>query len=98
MPVSYYFEFFADIILKDLDFDISNYKMKHIECPEKQEENTLSNIGSSKQDNSILLNQVKSLKQNVNTLQLERDQLERKYKEKLEEDNEVHNFFKLYLV
>lgn len=98
MPDSYYVELFADIILKDLDFDISNYKMKHIECQDKQEENMLSNIVSSKQDNSILLNQIKSLKQNVNTLQLERDQLERKYKEKLEEDNEVRNFLKLYLV
>lgn len=79
---------FADIILKDLDFDITNYKNKHIEYPDKQEESTLSNIVSSKQDNSILFNQVKHLKQNVNTLKFERDQLERKYKEKLE-DNEV---------
>lgn len=48
-----------------------------------------SNTVPSKQDNSILLNQVKSLKQHVNTLQFERDQLERKFKEKLVEDNEV---------
>lgn len=77
-----------DIILKDLDFDISNYKMKNNEHSDKQEENIPSNIVPSKQD-SILLNQVKSLKQHVNTLQFERDQLERKYKGKLEEDNEV---------
>jgi len=62
--------------------------MKHIEHSDQQDENNLS----SKQDNSVLLNQVKSLKQQVNTLQFERDQLERKYKEKLEEDNEVNRF------
>lgn len=78
----------ADIILKDLDFDVSNYKMKHVEYSDKQEENMLSNIVPSKQD-LVLLNQVKSLKQHINTLQFERDQLERKYKGKLEEDNEV---------
>ncbi|KAL5232968.1 hypothetical protein ACI65C_000378 [Semiaphis heraclei] len=77
-----------DIILKDFDLDIYNYKMKHIEHSDQQDENNLS----SKQDNSVLLNQVKSLKQQVNTLQFERDQLERKYKEKLEEDNEVNRF------
>lgn len=44
---------------------------------------------SNKQDNNVLLNQVKSLKQQVNTLQFERDQMERKFKDKLEEDNEV---------
>lgn len=60
--------------------------MKHIEHSDQQDENNLS----FKQDNSALLNQVKSLKQHVNTLQFERDQLERKYKEKLEEDNEVN--------
>jgi uncharacterized protein (DUF3084 family) len=75
--------------LKDLDFDISNYKIKHIEYPAKQEENIVTNVVSSKQDSSILLNQVKNLQQHVNTLQFERDQLEHKYKEKLEEDNEV---------
>lgn len=95
MLISYYIDLFAviaDIILNNLDFDISNYKMKmkHIEYPDKQEDNI--NIISSKQDNLILLNQVKSLKQNVNTLQFERDQLQRKYKEKLE-DNEVSYFF-----
>lgn len=68
--------------------------MKHIEHSDKQEENNLSskqeeNILSSKQDNLVLLNQVKNLKQHVNTLQFEQDQLERKYKEKLE-DNEVN--------
>lgn len=78
----------ADIILKDLDFDVSNYIMKHVEYSDKQEENMLSNIVPSKQD-LVLLNQVKSLKQHINTLQFERDQLERKYKGKLEEDNEV---------
>lgn len=72
-----------------MDIDISNYKMKHIEYPVKQEENIVTNVMSSKQDSSILLNQVKNLKQHVNTLQFERDQLEHKYKEKLEEDNEV---------
>jgi len=59
--------------------------MKHIERSDQQDENNLS----TKQENSVLLNQVKNLKQHVNTLQLERDQLERKYKEKLEEDSEV---------
>lgn len=79
----------ADIIMKDLDFDLSSYKIKHIEYLDKKEENIISNVMSSKQDNSILLNQVKNLKQHVNTLQFERDQLEHKYKEKLEGDNEV---------
>lgn len=79
----------ADIIMKDLDFDLSSYKIKHIEYLDKKEENIISNVVSSKQDNSILLNQVKNLKQHVNTLQFERDQLEHKYKEKLEGDNEV---------
>ncbi|XP_026811441.1 GRIP and coiled-coil domain-containing protein 1 isoform X1 [Rhopalosiphum maidis] len=78
-----------DLILKDFDFDIYDYKMKHIEHSDQQDENNLS----SKQDNSVLLNQVKSLKQHVNTLQLEQDQLERKYKEKLE-DNEENNSWK----
>jgi len=86
--------FFADIILKDFDLDIYNYKMKHIEHSDQQDENNLS----SKQDNSVLLNQVKSLKQQVNTLQFEQDQLERKYKEKLEEDNEVNQFVLLNLI
>lgn len=45
-----------------------------------------------KEDNLVLLNQVKSLKQHINTLQFERDQFERKYKEKLEENNEVSQF------
>lgn len=80
---------FADIIFKDLNFDIPNYKMKHIEYSDKQEENIICNVTSSKQDNSILLNQVKNLKQHVSTLQFERDQLEHQYKEKLEEHNEV---------
>jgi len=62
--------------------------MKHIEHSDQQDENNLS----SKQDNSVLLNQVRTLKQQVNTLQFERDQLERKYQEKLEEDNEVNQF------
>jgi len=78
---------FTDIILKDLDVDISNYKTKHVEYSDKQEENT-SNIVSTNHDNFILLNQVKGLKQHINTLQFERDQLERRYKEKLE-DNDV---------
>lgn len=60
--------------------------MRHIEHSDQQDENNLS----FKQDNLALLNQVKSLKQHVNTLQFEQDQLERKYKEKLEEDNEVN--------
>lgn len=81
---------FADIILKDVDIDIYDYKMKHIEHSDQQQENNLS----SKQDNSVLLNQVKNLKQHVNTLQFEQDQLERKYKEKLE-DNEVNRFLLL---
>ncbi|XP_060838329.1 GRIP and coiled-coil domain-containing protein 1 isoform X1 [Rhopalosiphum padi] len=76
-----------DLILKD--FDIYDYKTKHIEHSDQQDENNLS----SKQDNSVLLNQVKSLKQHVNTLQFEQDQLERKYKEKLE-DNEENNSWK----
>lgn len=79
---------FADIILKDVDLDIYDYKMKHIEYSDKTDENHLS----SKQDNSVLLNQVKSLKQHINTLQFERDQLSRKFKDKLEEDNEVNQF------
>ncbi|VVC27945.1 Hypothetical protein CINCED_3A025383 [Cinara cedri] len=74
-----------EIILKDLDFGIHDYKPKHIEYSDKQEE---LNMLSNKQDNNILLNQVKSLKQHINTLQFERDQLERKFKEKLEENNE----------
>lgn len=65
--------------------------MKHNEHSDQQDENYLS----FKQDNSVLLNQVKSLKQQVNTLQFEQDQLERKYKEKLEEDNEVNQFLLL---
>lgn len=65
--------------------------MKHNEHSDQQDENYLS----FKQDNSVLLNQVKSLKQQVNTLQFEKDQLERKYKEKLEEDNEVNQFLLL---
>jgi len=83
---------FADIILKDLDFDISNYKMKHVEYSNKQEEHISSNIVSIKHDNSNLLNQVKGLNQLVITLQFERDQLERKYKEKLEEENDASSF------
>lgn len=74
--------------MKDLDFDVSNYKIN--KYSDKQEENMLSNTVSYKQDNSVLLNQIKSLKEHVNSLQYERDQLERKYQEKLEEDNEVH--------
>lgn len=74
-----------------MDFNLSNYKMKHIEYSDKQEENNSSNIVSTMHDNSILLNQVKGLKQHVNTLQFQRDQLERKYKEKLE-DNDVISF------
>jgi len=65
--------------------------MKNNEHSDQQDENNLS----FKQDNSVLLNQVKSLKQHVNTLQFEQDQLERKYKEKLEEDNEVNQFLLL---
>lgn len=84
------FKLFSDIILKDLDFDVSNYKIN--KYSDKQDENVLSNVVSSKQDNSVLLNQIKSLKQHVNTLQYERDQSERKYQEKLEENNEVHKF------
>lgn len=72
-----------------MDLDTFDYKMKHNEYLDKQEENNMSNHIVFKQDNSVLLNQVKSLKQNINTLQFERDQLERKYKEKLDEDNEV---------
>lgn len=71
-----------------MDFDVSNYKAN--KYSDKQEENVLSNLVAYKQDNSVLLNQIKSLKEHVNTLQYERDQLERKYQEKLEEDNEVH--------
>lgn len=78
--------------MKDLNFDISGYKTKSTEYPDKEEENVLSNnVVSSKQDSSVLIQQVKSLKQHVNVLQSERDQLERKYKEALEEDNEVYN-------
>lgn len=66
--------------------------MKHIEYSDKQEENNMSAHIITKQDNSVLLNQVKNLKQLINTIQFERDQLERKYKEKLEEDNEVSQF------
>lgn len=74
-----------------MNFDISNYKTKNIEHLDKQEDiHMISNTTSSKQDNSVLVNQVKSLKQHVNTLQFERDQVERKYKKKLEEDNEVN--------
>ncbi|KAL4148370.1 hypothetical protein QTP88_002632 [Uroleucon formosanum] len=79
-----------DIILKDFDINIYDYKMRHIEHSDQQDENNLS----FKQDNLALLNQVKSLKQHVNTLQFEQDQLERKYKEKLEEDNEENNSWK----
>jgi len=50
-----------------------------------------SNVVASKHDNSVLANQVKSLKQQINTLQFERDQADRKYKTKLEEDNDVSN-------
>lgn len=63
--------------------------MKHVDYSDKQDENIFPNIVPSKQDNLVLLNQVKSLKQQVNTLQFERDQLERKFKEKLVEDNEA---------
>ncbi|XP_027837506.2 GRIP and coiled-coil domain-containing protein 1 isoform X2 [Aphis gossypii] len=82
-----------DIILKDVDIDVYNYKMKHIEHSDQQEENNLS----SKQDNSVLLNQVKNLKQHVNTLQFEQDQLERKYKEKLEDNEENSNWKEKYM-
>ncbi|KAF0767559.1 GRIP and coiled-coil domain-containing protein 1 isoform X1 [Aphis craccivora] len=82
-----------DIILKDVDIDIYDYKMKHIEHSDQQEENNLS----SKQDNSVLLNQVKNLKQHVNTLQFEQDQLERKYKEKLEDNEENSNWKEKYM-
>lgn len=81
-----------------MDFDISNYKTKNIEHLDKQEDNNIiSNTISSKQDNSVLVNQVKSLKQHVNTLQFERDQVERKYKKKLEEDNEVNQLTFIYI-
>lgn len=66
--------------------------MKHIEYSNKQEKHISSNTVSIKHDNSVLLNQVKGLNQHVNTLQFERDQLERKYKEKLEEENDVSSF------
>lgn len=82
-----------DILLKDVDIDIYDYKMKHIEHSDQQEENNLS----SKQDNSVLLNQVKNLKQHVNTLQFEQDQLERKYKEKLEDNEENSNWKEKYI-
>lgn len=81
---------FSEIILKDLDFDVSNYKRKN---SDKQEDsNIFSNLESSIQDNSVLVNQVKSLKQHVNSLQFERDQVERKYQKKIEEDCEVNIF------
>lgn len=81
-----------------MNFDISNYKTKNIEHLDKQEDsNMISNTTSSKQDNSILVNQLKSLKQHVNTLQFERDQVERKYKKKLEEDNEVNQIEFIYI-
>lgn len=81
-----------------MNFDISNYKTKNIEHLDKQEDiNMISNTTSSKQDNSVLVNQVKSLKQHVNTLQFERDQVERKYKKKLEEDNEVNQIEFVYI-
>ncbi|KAE9533037.1 hypothetical protein AGLY_009465 [Aphis glycines] len=82
-----------DIILKDVDIDVYDYKMKHIEHSDQQEENNLS----SKQDNSVLLNQVKNLKQHVNTLQFEQDQLERKYKEKLEDYEKNSNWKEKYM-
>ncbi|XP_025208824.1 GRIP and coiled-coil domain-containing protein 1 [Melanaphis sacchari] len=82
-----------DLILKDLDFDIYDYKMKHVEHSDQQEENNLS----SKQDNSVLLNQVKGLKQHINTLQFEKDELERKYKEKLEDNQENNNWKEKYM-
>lgn len=81
-----------------MNFDISNYKTKNIEHLDKQEDiNMISNTTSSKQDNSVLVNQVKSLKQHVNILQFERDQVERKYKKKLEEDNEVNQTEFVYI-
>lgn len=79
-----------------MDFDVSSYKVN--KYSDKQEENMLSNVVSYKQDNSVLLNQIKSLKEHVNTLQYERDQLERKYQEKLEEDNDVHLFSFLFII
>lgn len=57
----------------------------------------LSNVVvSSKHDNSVLTNQVKSLKQQINTLQFERDQAERKYKMKLEEEDDVSHLYFTY--
>lgn len=76
-----------------MDFDVSNYKTKSIEYLDKHEDNNMfSNSESSKEDNSVLVNQVKNLKQHVNSLQFERDQMERKYKKKVEEDSEVSIF------
>ncbi|XP_050428694.1 GRIP and coiled-coil domain-containing protein 1 isoform X1 [Adelges cooleyi] len=79
----------ADVILKDLDYNISINDSKSNDNTKKYEENKITKEKSHKQDTQVLLNQVKNLKQQVNILQSERDQLERICKEKIEEDTEA---------
>ncbi|XP_050428695.1 GRIP and coiled-coil domain-containing protein 1 isoform X2 [Adelges cooleyi] len=78
-----------DVILKDLDYNISINDSKSNDNTKKYEENKITKEKSHKQDTQVLLNQVKNLKQQVNILQSERDQLERICKEKIEEDTEA---------
>ncbi|XP_050534331.1 GRIP and coiled-coil domain-containing protein 1 [Daktulosphaira vitifoliae] len=77
-----------DIFLKDLDFSIFGNKFKYRNNIEEQKESNAIKELPHLPDNYILLNQIKNLKQQVSILQSERDLLEKKYKDKIEEDTD----------